>query len=231
MNACILSCKGKRAKGLISCSIFLLPPKGSWQLANGWVHLSVDSRATQPWTRILFCICLNFSPPSWAYNGTYSPCSAFSLPFLGVCPWFRSERVESSRLGASLRNSDPRKRHQSFPLLSELTPLRVSASRLPARTTAPGGGTESRVCTSMNLHNLLRGCIPRCGVGLTHWRELPVKFSKPQVTWILTCTIHRHHHPYTFCYKKTNGEREGPWADALSNHYPVTQTAREPLKA
>lgn len=74
----------------------------------------------------------------------------FSFPFLGLCPRLSSER-QRARLSALLWNTDYIKRHQPFPLLSEVTPLGGSASRLPTGTTAPAGDTVSCVCPSTNL--------------------------------------------------------------------------------
>lgn len=140
----------------------------------------------------------------------------FSFPFLGLCPRLSSERAESEaqRLIVKYRLY---KTTPAFPVtVWGHTPRRVCFPSAH-RDHSPSRG-YSVLCLPIHQSMYpLRGCMPRCRVDITHGKELPVKFRKPQVTWLLTCTIHRHNHPYTFCYKKTNVEREGLWAGALSN--------------
>lgn len=101
--------------------------------------------------------------------------------------------------------------HQPFQLVSENKPLSVSVSCLSTRTTAPSRGYYVSRLHSNTSTYLLLGCIPRNRVEITHWKELPGRLRKPQVTWLWTCTICSHDHPCTFCHKKQVGKEEfGP---------------------
>lgn len=116
-------------------------------------------------------------------------------------------RGEKAGLSALLWNMDY-KMTSIFPVtVWEQTTQRVCFPSVHQDHSLGGGYYVS--CLHINTSTyLLLGVSPRSRVDVTHWRELPAKLRKPQVTWLLTCTTHRHGHPCTFCHRKQMGKEK-----------------------